>query len=85
MNTNTDGVSAMSAELGEPEKQTDWYAGMTEKHYDIAISRAVAAERERCARLCDWLPVGTGLQGKTFGEAIRGTGMGGDLAKGFKA
>jgi hypothetical protein len=35
-----------STELGQSEKQADWYAGMTEKHFDIAISRAVAAERK---------------------------------------
>lgn len=49
------------------------------------VQSALAAEREKCARLCDWLPIGTGLQGKTFAEAIRGTGMGGELAKGFES
>jgi hypothetical protein len=29
------------------EKQTRWYAGITEKHYNIALSNAVAEERNR--------------------------------------
>lgn len=38
-------------DLDERQNQpTDWYAGMTEKHYDIALRKAVAAERERCAQ-----------------------------------
>lgn len=57
-------------------------------HGEFAIevaNRAVAEERERCAKLCEWLPIGTGLQGKTFAEAIRGEGMGGKMAQGFSA
>jgi hypothetical protein len=64
MNTNTDGVSAMSAELDQPEKQTDWYAGMTEKHYDIAVSRAVAAERERWIAACNTVAEGAEAAGR---------------------
>mgnify|MGYP000960521644 CR=1 FL=1 len=58
-----------------------WAWQEQEKH----IASAVAAERERCAKLCEWLPLGTGLQGKTFAEAIRGEGMGGKMAQDFKA
>jgi hypothetical protein len=43
----------------------------------------VEAERERCAKLCEWLPIGTGLQGRIFAEAIRGDGQGGRMAQGF--
>ena len=50
-----------------------------------AIATVVAAERERCAKLCEWLPIGTGLHGKTFAEAIRGKGLGGKMAHGFGA
>lgn len=49
-----------------------------------ALREAVDQERERCAALCDWLPVSTGFEGKTFAEAIRGKGLGGELAKGFE-
>ena len=35
------------------EQPTDWYPGMTEKHYEFAVSKKVAAERERCAKVCD--------------------------------
>lgn len=41
---------------------------------------AKAAERERCAILCERLPFGSGLAGKTCAEAIRGEGYGGKLA-----
>lgn len=52
---------------------------------EVIWNAAVAAERERCAKLCEWLPIDTGLQGKTFAEAIRGVGMGGKMSQGFKA
>ena len=45
-------VTNKGNDMSEDDKPTDWYAGMTEKHYDIALNRAVAAERERCAKLC---------------------------------
>lgn len=40
-------------------------------------------EREWSAQLCEWLPVGTGYEGKTFAEAIRGKGLGAKLAEWF--
>lgn len=44
---------------------------------------AAAAVTEACAQMCEWLPYGTGLAGKTYAEALRGTGMGAKLAEGF--
>lgn len=40
--------------------------------------------REWCAQLCEWLPVGTGFEGRTFAEAIRGVGKYGAMAKAFE-
>ena len=63
------------------EKGKEWHA-IRCAEIDAMISGAIS-ERERCARLCEWLPYKTGLDGKTFAEAIRGVGIGGSLAKGF--
>lgn len=50
---------------------------------EAELAKLREQERERCAQLCEWLPVGTGYEGKTFAEAIRGNGLGGKLADGF--
>lgn len=50
-----------------------------------AYEAGIKAERERCARLCLYIPYGTGLAGRTFAEAIKGEGLGAKLAEGFDA
>lgn len=30
-----------------------WYIGITEKHFEIVIQKAILQEREACARVCD--------------------------------
>lgn len=50
---------------------------------EAELAKLREQEREWCAQLCEWLPVGTGYEGKTFAEAIRGNGLGGKLADGF--
>ncbi len=35
----------------EHEDDTAWYEGITEKHYEIALVKAVNKERERCIEL----------------------------------
>jgi hypothetical protein len=44
--------------------------------------KVASDERERCASLCERLPYGSGLAGRTYAEAIRGVGLGARLAKG---
>jgi hypothetical protein len=44
--------------------------------------KVASDERERCASLCERLPYGSGLAGRTYAEAIRGVGLGATLAKG---
>lgn len=46
-----------------------------------ALRERVATEREACARLVERLPVGSGLTGRTYAEAIRRVGIGGKLAR----
>jgi hypothetical protein len=80
----------MSTELGPlPEPFTrQWINApfterllFSEEQMRAYAAAEIAKERERCAKLCEWLPIGTGLQGKTFAEAIRGKGMGGELLR----
>lgn len=54
------------------------------KAYGLLVMQLEHA-RERYAKLCEWLPFGTGFEGRTFAEAIRGVGLGGSLAAGFDA
>ena len=56
-------------ELEDPP--TEWYACITEKHYDTALIRAVAAERKRCATTCEALS-------RAAGRLHPGTTMEGD-------
>lgn len=44
---------------------------------------AATAVSEACAQLCEKLPYGSGLAGKTYAEALRGVGFGANLAKGI--
>lgn len=50
---------------------------------EMELKAAREQERELCAQLCEWLPVSTGWEGRTFAEAIRGIGLGGELSNGF--
>lgn len=39
--------------MADEDLPTDWYHGMTQKHFDIALSKAVAAEREKWKKDAD--------------------------------
>lgn len=56
--------------------------GQAKQLWNAASTAAQQAERERCAILCERLPYGSGLAGKTYAEALRGVGHGGELAAG---
>lgn len=44
------------------------------------VMEATLAERERCADICLQLPYGSGLAGRTYAEAIIGSGYGATLS-----
>jgi hypothetical protein len=45
--------AGFSLKMEHEELQTDWHPGITQKHYDLAIKKAVSAERERCIRILE--------------------------------
>lgn len=61
------GLRRVTAHLASPIHEVEEWAR-------LAWSAAIAAEREACAELCERLPYGSGLAGKTYAAAIRARG-----------
>lgn len=74
-----DKIIAAAKEVGMPQGASDdfhttlwllWYPEI-KRFYAIAFEAGRQAEREECAALCEYLPVGCGFEGRTFADAIR--------------
>jgi hypothetical protein len=46
-----------------------------ERFAALAYAAGATAEREACAKLCEYIPYGTGFEGRTFADAIRARGQ----------
>lgn len=80
------GYNADKVDADVFEQKIRWGIGQIMERLEKAeaeLAKAREHEREWCAQLCEWLPVRTGYEGKTFAEAIRGEGLGAKLAEGF--